>query len=320
MINDAVKSALAQKDVSLEVLVVDDVSTDTTPAVVESFARSDPRVRLIRAEKRGGCGAARNIAIDQAKGDWVAILDADDWYREDRLSLLLNAARDWDADMVADNVWLVDDATRRPFDTMLSREHINAPRQISAEAFVQNSQPKNVKRKYGLLKPIIRRELLDRHAIRYNEETPYGEDFLLCIECLVRGAKFVLLPEAYYFYELSGKQMTRKTTVAQAESFLEHCDALLHREDIRSTPGLATALTERSAQLRADFVYMRFKAAIKSGRLFEAASIILSSPDRAAYIVRHINRSAMLRLRQWWAGKANRAADQAATALSPKSR
>ncbi|MCZ6893137.1 MAG: glycosyltransferase family 2 protein [Gammaproteobacteria bacterium] len=295
---EALQSALAQSDVEVEVLVVDDASTDGGANLVEKLAQSEPRVRLTRSDKRRGPGHARNLALDQANGQWIAVLDADDRFQADRLTSLLAVARDWDADMVADNLWFVDSSSGRPFDLMLHSKHISAPQVISTEAFVRNNQPINIKRKYGLLKPIIRRDFLNRHGIRYNLETFYGEDFLFYIECLVRGAKFVLVPEAYYFYELSRTSMTRTRSVRHAEIFLEQCNILMHREDIRSSPGLMRALTDRSEQLRSDLIYLRFITALKNRRPVEAFRVISSRPDLALFFALHIVRSVTLRCSQ----------------------
>lgn len=309
----SLRSALDDNDVALEVIVVDDASIDGTARVVESLAQSDTRLRLIRAGKNGGPGAARNIAIDQAKGEWIAILDADDRFHSDRLSTLLAVAREWQADMVADNLWLVDGSSGRPFDLMLRAENINSPKEVSAEEFVRNNQPINVKRKYGLLKPIIRRDLLDRHAIRYEEGAPYGEDILFYVECLARGAKFVLVPEAYYFYELSRAQMTRTGSVSKAEAFITYCDRLSKRDDIQAVPGLARALGDWTEQLRANLAYLRFRRAFTDGRPIEAFGVLASRPDLLSYFALHIRRAAVLRLRQFFGGLgARRAAARAA--------
>src|SRR3546814_4940776 len=123
-LGEALRSALAQADVEVEILIVDDASTDRTRQIAEHHAGRDPRIRVIRSERRRGPGAARNLALDQSQGQWIAVLDADDSYHVDRLASLLAIARDWKADMVADNLWLVDALSGRSFDLMFrSEEH-----------------------------------------------------------------------------------------------------------------------------------------------------------------------------------------------------
>jgi glycosyltransferase involved in cell wall biosynthesis len=72
----AVQSSLGQRGVALEVLVVDDGSTDSTGQLVSGF--SDPRVRYMKRAVSGGVSAARNAGIAEARGRWIAFLDDDD--------------------------------------------------------------------------------------------------------------------------------------------------------------------------------------------------------------------------------------------------
>src|SRR5207248_9916219 len=76
-IGAAVSSAVAQTFADLEVIVVDDGSRDETAAVVESIARVDRRVRLLRQEN-GGVSSARNAALRISTGEYLALLDGDD--------------------------------------------------------------------------------------------------------------------------------------------------------------------------------------------------------------------------------------------------
>ena len=77
-IADALASVLEETEVALECIVVDDGSTDGTAGILEAIASRDPRVRLLRSPDNRGVSAARNLALDVAKGTWLAFLDADD--------------------------------------------------------------------------------------------------------------------------------------------------------------------------------------------------------------------------------------------------
>src|ERR1700719_2584369 len=99
----AVRSALAQTLAPLEVLIINDASTDNTLDVAKALASEDSRVRVISLAANGGAGAARNAGLDAARGDWVAILDADDAYVPSRLARLKSACTGTNADVVLDN-------------------------------------------------------------------------------------------------------------------------------------------------------------------------------------------------------------------------
>jgi glycosyltransferase involved in cell wall biosynthesis len=86
------RGVLCQRDVDLEVIVVDDGSTDDTAAMVTGLDTG--RVRLLRHARSLGVSAARNRGITEARGEWVAFLDDDDLWAPDKLALQLGAADD----------------------------------------------------------------------------------------------------------------------------------------------------------------------------------------------------------------------------------
>ena len=104
----AVRSALAQEGVSLEIVIVDDASTDATAEVVRHLAAEDSRVRPLRNEVNGGAAISRNRACQAARGRWLAVLDADDAYLPGRLARLVAVAEAEGLDVLADMLLLYD--------------------------------------------------------------------------------------------------------------------------------------------------------------------------------------------------------------------
>jgi glycosyltransferase involved in cell wall biosynthesis len=86
------RSALSQHGVDLELIVVDEGSTDDTSAVLAAVG--DPRLRVIRHDAPVGLSAARNHGADHANGEWLAFLDDDDLWSPDKLARQLAAARE----------------------------------------------------------------------------------------------------------------------------------------------------------------------------------------------------------------------------------
>lgn len=82
----ALRSLAEQTHAALEVLVVDDASTDASADVAAGFARADPRFRLIRQQANAGSYAARNRALAEARGEFVTVQDADDWSHPERIA------------------------------------------------------------------------------------------------------------------------------------------------------------------------------------------------------------------------------------------
>lgn len=98
-VSEAVHSALDQTHGNVELIVVDDGSTDDSPAILVALARRyGDRIRLLRSD-RVGPYPARNIALRYVRGEFIAFLDADDWWVPDALAKLHRALQDAEADV-----------------------------------------------------------------------------------------------------------------------------------------------------------------------------------------------------------------------------
>lgn len=94
LISDSINSVLSQTYKNFELIVIDDCSQDQTSQVVENFILKDKRVKLIKNIKNKGVAETRNTGLDQAKGDYVAFLDSDDKWDNNKLEKQLNILKE----------------------------------------------------------------------------------------------------------------------------------------------------------------------------------------------------------------------------------
>jgi succinoglycan biosynthesis protein ExoO len=195
----AVASALAQTGVEVEVIIVDDASPDDTFAVAQGLAQ-DNRVRALRMPINGGPSAARNLALSQARAPWIAILDADDQMRPDRISTMMALARERGAAVVLGNLTEVsaDPARFAAGQTFITMP--NQPVEWDLRTYIRGNLAAANARTLGYLKPMIDRDFLNRHKIRYDESLHNGEDFHLILACFAAGARVWFSPAPDYIY------------------------------------------------------------------------------------------------------------------------
>jgi succinoglycan biosynthesis protein ExoO len=242
----AVTSALTQSLAPLEVLVVDDASTDDTVAVVRQLARADSRIRLITLAQNGGPSAARNAGLDAARGEWVAVLDADDAFMPQRLENMLHVGVESGADIVVDNFRSYKAATNSIGPAVLDEGAGNSL--IPFADFLARARPLRGEADWGLLKPIFRNAFLQEHGVRYPLASRHGEDFLLLVDAFLHGARYALVREAGYLYTGRSSNLSRSTL--NYHLMYEHTKALIDDERIRTDPLLVRRLHERAAAVR----------------------------------------------------------------------
>ena len=217
---NALDSAQSQTFDDIEIIVIDDASTDATFDLVQHRSMADPRIHLYRLEKNSGPAAARNQGIAVAKGEWIALLDADDSIASYRLERLLGAASAEDV-LVADNLVLYDRHAGKTVKLGISPELLGTGLCLDCEDYAgrcKSNQTDAVD--FGLLKPLIRVSHLLKHSIRYDERSRYAEDFRFYLDILLVGGKLRIIPEALYQYterlgSISNKRSGLSKTVTE---------------------------------------------------------------------------------------------------------
>jgi succinoglycan biosynthesis protein ExoO len=228
----AVGSALRQTVASLEVLIVDDGSTDGSLAEASQIAQTDVRVRVVAVRENRGKPHAMNRAIARARGRWIAVLDADDCYADDRLAMLIAAAERNAADLVADNQYLYDADAGQTVGTAFAAARPGAA--LTRKDFIAGSDP-FAAFNYGMLKPVIRTEFIRRSGLRYRENARLSEDFLYLVEFFAAGGQAWLVSQPLYYWTQAFGSLSRQWTNTGAGAWrYDFVSALAPNAEVRN--------------------------------------------------------------------------------------
>ncbi len=199
-IEAAVRSALAQTLRDLEVIVVDDGSRDDTAARVAALVAADPRVTLLRHPKTRGVSAGRNTALAAARGEWVAVLDADDLFLPHRLATMLATAQARGLDVVIDNLLRVDARTGAALGKAFPSEWMTPDAPMRLSFVMEHDFPGRHATGFGYCKPVFRTTLLRDRVGGYAPGVHCGEDVLALQTALFEGARVGTIDDALYVY------------------------------------------------------------------------------------------------------------------------
>jgi succinoglycan biosynthesis protein ExoO len=193
----AIDSALRQERVKLEVIVVDDCSTDDTWTIVSAIA--DPRIRTRRNHENCGPSVSRNEGIAMAAGQWIAVLDGDDEFLPGRLCRCLDRAKAENAAIVVDNIEVRREADGKTF-PMFSPVRLAKMGHLTLAQFIAGNRLLKGGYSLGYLKPLFSAEFLRQHNLAYDASLRIGEDYLLLAEALAKGAICAVEPIQGYAY------------------------------------------------------------------------------------------------------------------------
>jgi succinoglycan biosynthesis protein ExoO len=273
----ALLSALRQTVQNIEIVVVDDSSSDSTAEKIAALAKTDPRISLIACATSIGPSAARNLAIAAARGKWIAILDADDLIAPERTEYMLSLARSLNCDIIADNSLRFADQSGICQGCVLESGQAKYGFLIGAEDYLGSNHIFSKTAALGYLKPIFRTAFLKENEIQYDETLVVGEDFFFCLDSLMRGARYLIVSEGFYFYRIRAHSTSRTLRRQDIERLIAACKMRFLPKESASASGIAAG-RYRAALDRA-LIFTNFVHALKSGDLKEVLRIAALRPD-----------------------------------------
>jgi glycosyltransferase involved in cell wall biosynthesis len=233
------KNTLAQ----VEIICVNDGSTDGTFAILRRHASSDARVRIID-KANGGYGAAVNRGFDEARGTYVAILEPDDWVEAHMYDDLLTLARRYEAkgfgypDIVKSSYWRI----WMPGTAQQRRLHCSYFKRIrpSHQPFALIDCPRLIQHHPSIWSALYRRDFLRERKIRFKEVPGAGwVDNPFLIETMCQAKTIIYTDTPYYNYreDLPGSSSAMRSLDLSFERWNDMCDVMdrlgIHDHGIR---------------------------------------------------------------------------------------
>lgn len=188
-LHQCIDSIINQTLKDIEIVLVDDGSTDGSGAICDMYAAHDSRIKVIH-KSNGGSSSARQVGLENSTGLYYTVCDSDDWVELDMYETLYNRVRECDADVVLSRLYTnYPDGSECVGDTYL----YTTQEQLIYDIIARKVEPSTCSK-------LIRRELFERYNISYELGINMGEDALLISKLLLHPLRIVSLDKAYYHY------------------------------------------------------------------------------------------------------------------------
>lgn len=284
----AIESALAQRDVGVEVVVADDRSSDATISIAQSF---DGRVSVVPLQTNRGPGGARNAALQVARGRWIAVLDSDDTVLPDRMAKMIARAEKAGASIAVDNIEVIKEYETRG-EVMFPAGYLESIREISLADFIASNILFKSTFNFGYMKPIFERRMIETHKLRYDETLRIGEDYIFLASALAKGGSCVVEPDVGYVYHIRSGSISRVLELHHVISMLRADERFLETVELDAAESVAQMRRTRSLHEARSFLSL--VGHIKQRSIGQVLKVAIKDP----VALRHLGMPIAARLRR----------------------
>ena len=196
-------SLLSQTLKHIEIIIVNDGSTDASGTICEEYARKDERVKLIHKEN-GGLASARQVGLNEARGEYYAVCDSDDWVEPNMYEELYRNASEKEADIILSNYFI-----NYPNGKEIVSSTYNF---LDQEQYICDLISSKV---YGnTWSKLFRLDTIKRYNISYEKNIDLGEDLLFLYKILLNKVTIVQTDGCYYHYrrDINSDSYTNRVT------------------------------------------------------------------------------------------------------------
>ena len=182
----------------IEIILVDDGSTDSSGSICDEYAEKDGRIKVVHKEN-GGSASARQSGFDVANGDYICMCDADDWVELTMYEELYKKALETDADIVMCDYWKEYGGNNRKI--ISYGKEIPTDNNVIIDAILKGQFPRPVWNK------LYKMDFVKANSLYWEPGINMGEDFLMTLKMLLHPLKMVYLPmKLYHYRRLPGEE------------------------------------------------------------------------------------------------------------------
>mgnify|MGYP002532583580 CR=1 FL=1 len=192
-LSNTLESILKQSYKNLEIILINDGSTDNSKEICEHYAKIDSRIILLN-KINGGVSSARNYGLEVAKGDYISFIDSDDYLTVDMIEILVKDVQNTDAEIAVCGYWHITESEYKEKIKELKDVNMNKIEILKKpiEYFYSKKYMPNIWNK------IFKKSLIEN--IRFDNSIYYGEDFLFCALAFMKANIASYRSDKKYFY------------------------------------------------------------------------------------------------------------------------
>ncbi len=206
----AIESVLGQTCQDFEILLVDDEGTDHSVQIAEEYVKKDERIHLYH-HPHGGLPSARNVGLCHAKGEYIVLLDGDDFFALDHLQKVQEKIDLYHPDMcISNNITRYWENRTEAAELFLYQEQLNEWSVKEQIAYICNA---NYQLPASAVLTVYRKEYLKEHHFMYDESLCCSEDMDFFLQGLSKVHKICFTNHEYYYYRQDNTSaMTKNMT------------------------------------------------------------------------------------------------------------
>ena len=214
-IDECVRSIIDQKENDIEIVLVDDGSTDQSGKICDSWAERTSQIIVVHKEN-GGLSSARNAGLEKATGEYILFVDSDDRIAAGSLTAILDCIEETSADYYfLSGKKFYPDGKEEPLDDPIPREDITGKKSIDVVRYIAGL----TKYPGSACTKAYKRDFLEKNSIRFPSDRRIAEDLGFTLRCILAATSFDVCAHDYYLYRQSREGSITSATTGINKSF-----------------------------------------------------------------------------------------------------